>query len=352
MERYKMIKEIYETPLSLRKLFESEKDNIDKIADNIRKYNPTFAILAGRGSSDNACIYGQYILESIAKLPVSFAAGSIYALYKSPPNILRGLVIGISQSGETEDVRAVIDYSERKKVISVVITNSKESTLYNLAKENKIYLHAGKEESVCATKSFSASMIALLMLAFSLNKERLDIEKIIDPVEEILTNRDRIMQIAQQYIFSNNIVVLGTGFSYSVALETALKLKEACYINAIGMSSVDFVHGPIAILTPTTPVIIYAPDDPTLEVNLSVINEIRQIGSHVLVISDNEEVTRKGDLGFIIPKSKPFIYPFTETIFAHMFAFYLSISRKINPDTPRYLHKVTKLANSHNGKDK
>jgi len=343
MEQYKMIKEIYETPLSLRKLFESEKDNIDKIVDNIRKYNPTFAILAGRGSSDNACIYGQYILESLAKLPVSFAAGSIYTLYKSPPDISGSLVIGMSQSGETEDVCAIIDYTERKKAISVVITNSKESTLYNLAKENKIYLNAGKEESVCATKSFSASMMALLMLTFSLNKSKLELEEIISPVEEILINEDRIRQIAQQYIFSTNIVVLGTGFSYSIALETALKLKEACYINAIGMSSVDFIHGPIAILTPTIPVIIYAPDDLTLEVNLSVIDEIRQLGSHVLVISDNEEVTRKGDLGFIIPKSKPFVYPFTETVFAHIFVFYLSISRKINPNTPRFLHKVTKL---------
>lgn len=343
MKNPKMIKEIRETPDVIRRLFESEKSNIAEIAEKIRKYDPSFAILSGRGSSDNACIYGQYILEFITGIPVSLATGSIYTVYKKPPVISKGLIVGLSQSGETDDVLAIIDYAENAGVMSIGITNSKESKLYGLAKENRIYLAAGKEESICATKSFSASIMALLMLALSINNERLDLRKIIKPIEEVLSKEESIREIAKQYIFSSNVVVLGTGFSYSIALETALKLRESCYINALGMSSVDFLHGSIAILTPIMPVIMFAPDDETLEVNLSIIREIKKIGAHVLVVSDNEKALKEGDTQFKILKTTNFLYPFSEVVFSQIFAYYLSISRRINPDVPRFLHKVTRV---------
>jgi len=340
---FKMLNEIRETPKVIKNLFESEKNNIEKIAERIKKYDPSFAILSGRGSSDNACIYGQYILEFIARIPVSLATGSIYTLYKNPPDILRSLVIGLSQSGETDDVCTILDYAEKVKAINVGITNTKESRLYRLAKENRIYMSAGKEESVCATKSFSASIMALLMLALSINNERLDLRKIIKPIEEVLSKEESIREIAKQYIFSSNVVVLGTGFSYSIALETALKLRESCYINALGMSSVDFLHGAIAILTPTVPVIMFIPGDETLEVNLSIMSEIKKIGAHILAVSDNEKALKEGDTGFKISKNTNYLYPFSEIIFSQIFAYYLSISRRINPDVPRFLHKVTRV---------
>jgi glucosamine--fructose-6-phosphate aminotransferase (isomerizing) len=343
MENSKMLKEIKETPYVIRNLFEFEKDNIVKIAERIRQYDPSFAILSGRGSSDNACIYGQYILEFISGIPVSLATGSIYTVYKRPPDISRGLIVGLSQSGETDDVCAIIDYAEKVGAMSIGVTNSQESKLYSLAKENRIYMAAGKEESVCATKSFSASIMSLLMLAFSINELSLDLDKIIEPIEKVLSEEETIKKITQKYIFSSDIVVLGTGFSYSIALETALKLRESCYINALGMSSVDFLHGPIAILTPTIPVIMFIPDEETLEVNLSIIQEIKKIGAHVLVVSDNEYALKEGDTGFRISKNTNFLYPFSEVIFSQIFAYYLSVSRKINPDVPRFLHKVTRV---------
>jgi glucosamine--fructose-6-phosphate aminotransferase (isomerizing) len=343
MEGLKMLSEIKETPPVLRNLFESENDNILRIAERIRKYEPAFAILSGRGSSDNACIYGQYILEFIAKIPVSLATGSIYTLYKRPPEISKGLIVGLSQSGETDDVCEIVQYAEKVGAMSIGITNSKESMLYKLVKENRIYMSAGKEESVCATKSFSASIMALLMLAFSINNERLDLRKIIKPIEEVLSKEESIREIAKQYIFSSNVVVLGTGFSYSIALETALKLRESCYINALGMSSVDFLHGSIAILTPTIPVIMFIPGDETLEVNLSIMSEIKKIGAHILVVSDYEKALREGDAGFKISRNTNYVYPFPEIIFSQIFAYYLSISRRINPDVPRFLHKVTRV---------
>jgi len=343
MRKFKMIKEIRETPFVLRSLFVSEEANIKRIAERIRRYNPSFVLLSGRGSSDNACVYGQYILEYIAKIPAALSMGSIYTLYKSSPDISRSVVLCLSQSGETDDVCAIINYAEKVGAMSIGITNSKESSLYNLAKENKIYLSAGKEKSICATKSFSASIMALLMLAFAIVNKKLDASDIVKPIEEILSKEESIEKITQKYIFSSNFIVLGTGFSYSIALETALKLRESCYINALGMSSVDFLHGPIAILTPTTPVIMFIPDDETLGVNLSIMRKIKKIGAHVLVVSDNKHALDEGDALFEIPKSANFIYPFSEVLFSQIFSFYLSVSRKINPDVPRFLHKVTEV---------
>lgn len=343
MKTYKMLNEIRETPAVLKSLFSSERTNIKNIAKRIKKFSPSFALLSGRGSSDNACIYGQYILEFIAKIPVSLATGSIYTLYKNSPDISGSLVIGISQSGETDDVCTILDYANEVKAISVGITNSKESRLYKIAKENRIYMSAGKEESICATKSFSASIFALLMLSLSLNNDDLDLRKIIGPIEEVLSEEGSIKEIAKQYLFSSNFIVLGTGFSYSIALETALKLRECCYINALGMSSVDFLHGSIAVLNSSIPVIMFIPDDETLEVNLSIMDKIKKIGAHILVVSDSEKALKEGNNSFKIPKNTNYLYPFSEVIFSQIFAYYLAVLKGFNPDSPRFLNKVTRI---------
>lgn len=343
MKKHKMIKEIKETPEVMKRFFLSERDNLKGISERIRNYKPSFAILAGRGSSDNACVFGQYVLEYISGLPVSLATGSIYTLYKKPPDISRSFVIGLSQSGETDDVCAIIEQARNIGSMSIGITNSKESRLYSLTEGNNIYLSAGKEESVCATKSFSSSILALLMLASSIKDLAIDLSEVIEPVNKVLLEESYIENLVQRYIYSSNIVVLGTGFSYSVALEAALKLRESCYLNAIGMSSVDFLHGSIAILTPTVPVIMFMPDDETLDLNLFILKSLRKIGADVLVVSDSEEVLKKSCLMFKIPKSRNFIYPFSEVIFSQLFSYYLSILRGNNPDRPRYLNKVTKV---------
>jgi glucosamine--fructose-6-phosphate aminotransferase (isomerizing) len=343
MDKYEMLSEIKETPTVLKKLFKSEKENIAIIADRITRYKPTFAILSGRGSSDNACIYGQYVLEFISKIPVSLATGSIYTLYKKPPEISKGVIIGISQSGETDDVCEIAQYAESVRAMTIGITNERKSNLFKITKQNRVYMWAGKEKSVCATKSFSASLLTLVMLASYISRDKLNLDKIIESIDYVLLKEEEIKKITEKYLFSTDIVVLGTGFSYSIALETALKLRESCYINALGMSSVDFLHGPIAILTPTMPVMMFMPDDETLEVNLSILKEIKSLGVHVLVISDNQEALNEGDMSFEIPKNANFLYPFPEVLFSQLFAYHLSVSRKINPDLPRFLHKVTRV---------
>lgn len=340
---FRMLAEIEETPTVLKRLIEREADNVKAISARIKQYAPEFALLAGRGSSDNACIYGQYAFQLIAHLPSALSTGSVYTLYKNPPHISKALVVGVSQSGETDDVCETIQRAKEEGALTVAITNSQGSTLHNLAGENAIYMNASKEESVCATKSFTASMAVLLMLAFALADKPLDEEALLTSVEAVLNQREQVSALAQRYMLAQNLVVLGTGLSYSAALETALKLKEACYINAWGMSSVDFLHGPIAILGHMSPVIIFAPADATLPASLNVIERIKQIGAHVLVVSDNKEALELGDASFELPSNHDLLYPFSEVTFAQLFAFYLARLRNINPDKPRYLSKVTQV---------
>ncbi|HHY53703.1 MAG TPA: SIS domain-containing protein [Clostridiales bacterium] len=338
-----MLAEIEETPTVLKRLIEREADNVKAISARIKQYAPEFALLAGRGSSDNACIYGQYAFQLIAHLPSALSTGSVYTLYKNPPHISKALVVGVSQSGETDDVCETIQRAKEEGALTVGITNSQGSTLHNLAGENAIYMNASKEESVCATKSFTASMAVLLMLAFALADKPLNEEALFTSVEAVLNQKEQVSALAQRYMLAQNLVVLGTGLSYSAALETALKLKEACYINAWGMSSVDFLHGPIAILGHMSPVIIFAPADATLPASLNVIERIKQIGAHVLVVSDNKEALELGDASFELPSNHDLLYPFSEVTFAQLFAFYLARLRNINPDKPRYLSKVTQV---------
>jgi glucosamine--fructose-6-phosphate aminotransferase (isomerizing) len=342
-EKFKMLQEIEEVPVVLERLITKERDHVQAIANRIKEYNPTFAVLAGRGSSDNACVYGQYVLELLADLPCSLSTGSIYTLYKNPPHISQALVIGVSQSGETDDVCETIKIADQEGSITVGITNNTESALYKLTADNAIYMQAEKEQSVCATKSFTASLAVFLMLAHALSGKALTASDMTNPVKQILAQQEEITSLAQRYTLASNVVVLGTGLSYSAALEMALKLKEACYVSAWGMSSVDFLHGPVAIVNHMSPIIILAPSDETLPVSINVIERVKQVGAHVMVVSDSEQALKLGDISFQIPNMVNFLYPFAEVTFAQLFAFYLARLRNINPDAPRYLSKVTQV---------
>jgi len=201
-QEFRMLAEIEEVPEVLRRLIDRESDNVKAIASRIKQYAPEFALLSGRGSSDNACIYGQYAFQLIANLPSALSTGSVYTLYKNPPHISKALVVGVSQSGETDDVCETVKRAKEEGALTVGITNSQGSTLHNLAGENAIYMNASKEESVCATKSFTASMAVLLMLAFALADKPLDDVSLLTSVETILRHKEQVSALAQRYMLA------------------------------------------------------------------------------------------------------------------------------------------------------
>jgi len=159
----------------------------------------------------------------------------------------------------------------------------------------------------------------------------------------VISKENEIKEIAGKFLFVQDVIILGTGFNYSIALEGSLKLKETCYINAQGLSIIDFVHGPFAMLEPHIPVIIFAPNDETIEISKKVIKRVKNVGSHILVVSDNKEVLKEGDFSIeILPTDKE-LYPFEMIMFMYLFSYYLSISKKLNPDKPRFLNKISKI---------
>ncbi|MGC8758087.1 SIS domain-containing protein [Caldisericum sp.] len=342
-DQYYMLSEIKETPDIIKNIFESNIEPIKEIASKIRNYNPRFSMLVGRGSSDNACVYGQYVFEYLVKISSFLSTGSLYLFYKNPPIYTNGLIIGISQSGETDDVLKISEYAKKMNNFVVGITNVENSSLHEITTENTIFLSAGEEKSVCATKSFTTSLLAVLLLASFLSDSKISLDDILPPLEYIVSREAEIRKLAEVYTFAPNVIVLGTGFSYSTALETALKLRESCYVKSIGASTIDFLHGPIAMLSDNVPVIVFAPDDETVSLTLDALEAIRETGAHILVVSDNQGLCKFGDLCFELPKTANFLYPFAEALFAQLFSFYLSISKRLDPDKPRYLRKVTRI---------
>ncbi|BBJ27445.1 SIS domain-containing protein [Athalassotoga saccharophila] len=340
---YRMIEEIHETLEVIERLISNESKKIEKIANVFKNLSPSVMIAAGRGTSDNACIYGQYLFESEIGIPVALALGSLYTHYKMPPNLKNGVVMGISQSGETEDVCEILRQSANQGVFTFGITNNPESTMTKILGNNAIFMNAGVEKSVAATKTFTASMAGVLLLAYAVKGKKFEVEDLKVMYEKIFNREEEIRDLSQRYSFARDLVIIGTGFNYPVALESALKLKETCYISAQGLSSVDLVHGPLAMLDPDIPVLIFAPNDSTIELSAKVVEKIKETGSHTLIISDNDELLKKGDLSFKILPSKKELYPFENALFIQLFAFNLSISKGLNPDVPRFLHKVSKI---------
>ncbi len=346
-----MIQEVRETVSVLDRFAREEERSIDEIAERFIAADPDVVVESGRGTSDHACMYGQYVIESLLRIPVALALGSLYTNYALPPRMSHGAVIAISQSGETQDVCKVAEDAVKDDTFTVGITNIEGSTLDRTVSPNSIFLRAGVERSVAATKTFTASLVALLLFVHAVQGDHFDLGRLLESLEGIIGREEEIRQQALQYTFTENFVVLGTGYCYASALEGALKLKETCYINAQGLSSVDLIHGPLAVLNPDLPVMMFVPNDACLDLNIAVLERIKSTRAHVLVVSDSNRALQYGDISFCIPDADPTVYPVECALFAQLFAYSLSIARKLNPDNPRFLNKISLIDDTDHGSE-
>ncbi len=336
---YYMHREIFETPDVLERIHKN-RNKIAKVFEEIVKFNPVNIMEVSRGTSDNAALYGRYALEYAARLPVSLAAFSLYSWYGRFPNTSKTVVIGISQSGETEDVCSVVKITGDSGALTLGITNTKESTLFKISKR-AIYLGAGKEKSIAATKTYSATLMVFLELAV-LFGESADFKKLFKGVENVLSRESEIFDIAERYRFANDFIAIGRGFNYATCNETALKMRETSQINAVGFSAIDFLHGPLASVSPLIPIVFFIPDDATFSSNLEVLRKIKEKGGDVLVVSDRKEALDAGDVSFSIPSSDTLSYPIVNVVFSQMLSFSIAVLKHKNPDKPQFLSKITK----------
>jgi len=337
--------EIHEQPAVLSRLLKTERNHIRQIVEVIRQRAPRFVVITARGSSDNAARYGQYLFGAHNRLPVALATPSLFTLYQSPPRLEDALVIAISQSGQSPDILAVVEEGRKQGALTLSLTNDTTSPLAALS-EHTIDLHAGPEKSVAATKTYTASLMALGMLSTALSEDesqRLALDCVPALVTETLSQSDAILASAQEYRNAHACVVLGRGYNYATAFEIALKTKELSYVLAEPYSSADFKHGPVALVEGGFLVIAVIPEGKTASELTSFLQELKSRQPELVIISPLEESLGMADVAIPIPENIPeWISPIVAITPGQLFALGLAQAKGLDPDHPRGLSKVTK----------
>lgn len=339
-----LYQEINEQPQVLQRLLTAESETIQQIARVIRDFSPTFVMIAARGTSDNAARYAQYLLGIEAGLPVALATPSVFTLYDAAPNLNRALVIGISQSGGSHDIRRVVESARQQGALTIAITNNPDSALAQAAAHH-IALHCGEEIAVAATKTYTAELAAIAMLVSTLldsSEHQESLTRIPALVSQTLDMAATISGWVERYRYAERIACIGRGYNYSTAFEISLKIKELCYITSEEYSEADFRHGPIAIIQPGFPVIIVAPHGKTLDLQVDLLNKLKDKQAECLVISNAEATRPYAHKMLTLPSDLPeWLSPICAVVPGQCFAMQMALSKGHSVDTPQGLQKVT-----------
>lgn len=337
-----MLQEIAEQPDVLQRTIDAEREKMVKLGDFLRQKDIDLIILVARGSSDNAALFGRYLLEVTTGIPVSLSAPSVFTLYNAKLRLKRAVVIGVSQSGEGVDINHVLEQAKSFGAFTIAITNESESSMAKIADET-LLIHAGREKSVAATKTYTGQMLHFYMLANAIGDKRLDYYKIPGFTQNALELEGKVKEIVQRYIFMENCVVVGRGMNYGNSYELALKLMETCYVVAERFSSADFYHGPLAIVERRFPVILFAPKGVTQQSSVDLLNRLHELNADSLSITNDDDVERLATHSIKLPAEiDEFLSPIPFIVPAQLFAAHLSEAKGLDPDEPRSLAKITK----------
>ncbi len=337
----RMEREIFETPELLRAAIPAYAEALVPAAGAVRGRMLRAVVFAGRGSSDNVGIYFKYLTETHAALPVAFAAPSVVTLYGAAPDLSDKLVVAASQSGQAADVAAVLALARRQGAVTVALTNDPESPVAR-SSDHPLDLRMGREESVAATKTFTAELLGLGMLSALLAADRAleaALKTVPAAIERVLSQRPAIEREAIRLRDMASCFVLARGFHLAVAFELALKLQESCYVRAHAYSLPDFQHGPFALAERDALFILLAPSGKTMPDSLAMVAKLDAVGARILAFTD--DATLPVSHKVVLPKVDEEIAPFVLTIASQLFACALSTVRGNDPDAPRGLKKIT-----------
>ncbi|HEY0377895.1 MAG TPA: SIS domain-containing protein [Pyrinomonadaceae bacterium] len=339
-----MLQEIAEQPAALQKTIEEERGKVARLGSFIKARGVDLIVLVARGSSDNAALFGRYLLEIETGIPVSLAAPSVYTLYGGELKLDRALVVGVSQSGEGEDINRVLERARACGAYTVGITNEPASSMARTVDE-LLVMHGGRERSVAATKTFTGQLMLFHLLAAALSgRERSsNYEAIPELAARALEHKESIRQLAERYVFMENCVVVGRGLLYANAYETALKLMETCYVVAERFSSADFFHGPLAMVERHFPIILFAPPGITLDGARLLMNRLKELHADTLAITADDRIIDTSTRSIrMAAEIEEVLAPIPYIIPAQLFAALLADAKGLNPDAPRSLSKVTR----------
>jgi glutamine---fructose-6-phosphate transaminase (isomerizing) len=339
-----MLDEIHATPERVAYLLDHERAGLERALARFRTERPPLILVAGRGTSDNAAVYGRYLFEHFAGIPVSGAALSLITLYGAPMHLKGALAIGASQSGESPDVVKALRAARRNGAFTVAITNTAGSSLTRMA-DHTVLLHAGTEKAVAATKTYTAELAAMVMICQAIGGrlEARPVAAIPEALRTALTCEAAIAQIAPYFRYAADCICLARGFNFATAREAALKLQETCYIPAEGMSAADFLHGPIAMLDEMIPMMLFAPRGPTMKFMRDLARRLHRQGADTIAFTNDDAMAHAATYGVCCPfEIEEGLPPFPLATLAQLFACHLAVARGLDPDAPRRLTKVTR----------
>jgi glucosamine--fructose-6-phosphate aminotransferase (isomerizing) len=264
-------------------------------------------------------------------------------VYGRPPRVANALVIGISQSGRSPDVVAVLADARRQGAVTVALTNDPGSELADAA-AHLVELGAGPERAVAATKTYVAEVTLLAMLSAAISGDEAstaELRAVPGAMRAALEVEDAVATIAASWAGEDRCAVLARGFQYATAREWALKLKELAYVMADPYSGADFEHGPIALVEPGFPVLAVATAGPLLADMHGQVERLAAAGARLLVLSDDPALRSFGD-GIAVPAGVPeWLAPIVTILPAQLFAYHLALARGLDTEAPRTISKVT-----------
>ncbi|MBQ7442221.1 MAG: glutamine--fructose-6-phosphate transaminase (isomerizing) [Prevotella sp.] len=353
-----MLKEIFEQPECItncmRGRINVEADNVtlSAVIDHKKRLlNAKRIVIVACGTSWHAGLIGKQIIESLCRIPVEVEYASEFR-YRHPMVSADDVVIAISQSGETADTLAAVELAKNAGAFIYGICNAIGSSIPR-ATDTGSYIHVGPEIGVASTKAFTGQITVLTMLALALAREKesvpmadyhaivRELSRIPEKMEEVLKLNERIADMSKMFTYARNFLYLGRGYSYPVALEGALKLKEISYIHAEGYPAAEMKHGPIALIDSDMPVVVIATHNAMYEKVLSNIQEIKARKGKViaLVSKGDETISRIADEVIELPDTLECLEPLIATIPLQLLAYHVAVCKGKNVDQPRNLAK-------------
>jgi glucosamine--fructose-6-phosphate aminotransferase (isomerizing) len=337
--------EIAEQPAVLRATIDAL---LPRAADAAALAGDTRQVLfIARGTSDNAAVYGSYLIQAHAGRLATLASPSIATAYRSRVDLSGVLAVALSQSGRTEEIVATLTWARDCGARTLAITNGAGSPLAEAA-EVAFLTRAGTERAVPATKTFTTQLAALAVLAIGLGAD-LDpgeLRGVPDAVEALLATVPAGLEpLVGELAGVRGVVVSGRGIAYAAALELALKLKEACYLHAMGLSYADLLHGPIAVVDAQTPAILLAAGSgPTLAGTVDLARRVTGAGARAYGIGGGERLAAACTLALPGPRLPEWLAPMGLIVPGQLLTEALARRLGLDPDRPRGLHKVTQTA--------
>jgi glucosamine--fructose-6-phosphate aminotransferase (isomerizing) len=307
-------------------------------------------VITACGTSWHSSLIGEYMMEELARIPTEVEYASEFR-YRNPIVDERTLVIGISQSGETADTLSALREAKRRGARTLGLVNVVGSTIAREV-DGGIYLHAGPEIGVASTKAFTSQIAALALLTLKMGRLRalsiLQGREVVRAlgrlpalVQRVLERAPEVEHIAERLIRATNVLYLGRGYNFPVALEGALKLKEISYIHAEGYPAAEMKHGPIALIDDLMPVVFVAPRDTVYQKVVSNVEEVKARGGKVIAIVTEGDtgLAKLADHQIEIPETLDLLTPVLSVLPLQLLAYYIAVRRGCNVDQPRNLAK-------------